>query len=58
MKTKTDARKLDQATQAHLRKMVVKAVRGGITRAEAARTYDVSLRAVGNWMKKWHEKAA
>ncbi|SAL07696.1 helix-turn-helix, type 11 domain-containing protein [Caballeronia calidae] len=51
MNTKTDARKLDQATQAHLRKMVVQAVRGGMTRAEAARTYGVSLRAVGNWMK-------
>ncbi|WP_307852699.1 IS630 family transposase [Paraburkholderia aspalathi] len=51
MKTKTDARQLDQATQAHLRKMVVQAVRGGMTRAEAARTYGVSLRAVGNWMK-------
>ncbi|MBK3823929.1 IS630 family transposase [Paraburkholderia aspalathi] len=31
--------------------MVVQAVRGGMTRAEAARTYGVSLRAVGNWMK-------
>lgn len=51
MKTKTDARKLDQATQAHLRKMVVQAVRDGMTRAEASRTYGVSLRAVGNWMK-------
>jgi transposase len=51
MKTKTDARKLDQATQAHLRKMVVQAVRDGMTRVEASRTYGVSLRAVGNWMK-------
>ncbi|MFL9907959.1 IS630 family transposase [Paraburkholderia sp. RL17-337-BIB-A] len=51
MKTKTDARKLDQATQAHLRKMVVQAVRDGMTRVEASRTYGVSLRAVGNWMR-------
>ncbi|SEF12773.1 Winged helix-turn helix [Burkholderia sp. WP9] len=55
MNTKTDARKLDQATQAHLRKMVVQAVRGGMTRVEAARTYGVSLRAVGNWMKSARE---
>ncbi|WP_157654150.1 hypothetical protein [Burkholderia ubonensis] len=46
MKLKTDARKLDQSTQAHLRKMVVQAVRGGMTQVDAARTYGVSLRAV------------
>ncbi|TCK33755.1 transposase [Paraburkholderia sp. BL8N3] len=55
MNTKTDARKLDQATQAHLRKMVVQAVRGGMTRVDAARTYGVSLRAVGNGMKSARE---
>lgn len=55
MKTKTDGRKLDQATQAHLRKMVVQAVRGGMTRVEAGRTFGVSLRAIGNWMKSARE---
>ena len=51
MSTKTDARKLDGATQAHLRKLVVKAVRGGMTQNEAATTYSVSLRAVSKWMR-------
>lgn len=51
MKTKTDARKLDGATQTHLRNMVVQAVRGGMTQTAAAKTYGVSLRAVSKWMK-------
>src|SRR5712692_4936679 len=51
MSTKTDARKLDGATQAHLRKLVVEAVRGAMTQTEAAATYGVSLRAVSKWMK-------
>jgi transposase len=51
MGTKTDAKKLDGATQAHLRKLVVKAVRGGMTQTEAARTFGVSLRAVSKWMR-------
>ncbi len=51
MKTKTDARKLDGATQAHLRKLVVEAVRGGMTQTGTASTYGVSLRAVSKWMK-------
>ena len=51
MNTKTDARKLDGATQAHLRKLVVKAVRGGMSQTAAAGTYAVSLRAVSKWMK-------
>ena len=42
MSTKTDARKLDGATQAHLRMLAVKAVRGGMTQTEAAATYGVS----------------
>lgn len=37
--------------QAHLRKLVVKAVHGGMTQTEAAATYGVSLRAVSKWMK-------
>lgn len=55
MKTKTDARKLDGATQAHLRKMVVQAVVGGMTQTAAAHTFGVSLRAVSNWMKRLRE---
>ena len=55
MKTKTDGRKLDQATQAHLRKMVVQAVRDGMTQVDAARTYRVSLRAISRWMKAARE---
>ncbi|MGF6483098.1 IS630 family transposase [Paraburkholderia sp. JPY419] len=52
MKTKNDARKLDGATQAHMRKMVVQAVRGGMTQTAAvANIYGVSLRAVSKWMK-------
>ncbi|QRR07633.1 hypothetical protein FPJ27_15310 [Burkholderia sp. MS455] len=50
MKAKTDVRKLDQSTQAHLRKMVVQAVRDGMTQVYAARTYRVSLRAISGWM--------
>jgi len=51
MSTKTDARKLDSATQTHLRKLVVGAVRSGMTQTTAATTYGVSLRAVSKWMK-------
>ncbi len=43
---KTDGRKLDRATQAHLRRQVVLAVRGGMTQAEASRVHGLSLRAV------------
>ncbi|MGF6292541.1 helix-turn-helix domain-containing protein [Paraburkholderia youngii] len=55
MNPKTDVRKLDQSTQAHLRKMVVQAVRDGMTQVEAARTYRVSLRAISRWMKTARE---
>jgi transposase len=51
MSTKTDARKLDGATQAHLRKLVVKAVRCAMTQTKAAARYGVSLRAVSKWMR-------
>jgi len=43
---KIDGRKLDRATQAHLRRQVVLAVRGGMTQGEAARVHGLSLRAV------------
>lgn len=50
MNAKTDARRLDAATQAHLRRLVVLAVRDGIKQTEAARQYQVSLRAVNKWV--------
>lgn len=43
---KIDGRKLDRATQAHLRRQVVLAVRGGMTQAEASRVHGLTLRAV------------
>lgn len=50
MTKKTDGRKLDSATQAHLRRSVVLAVRDGMTQVEAARTFGLSLRAVSKYM--------
>ena len=50
MGAKTDARKLDGATQGHLRRLVVKAVRGGMKQTEAAQQFAVSLRAVNKWV--------
>ncbi len=50
MNTKTDARRLDPATQAHLRRLVVLAVRDGMKQTEAADRYQVSLRAVNKWV--------
>lgn len=50
MRTKTDVRKLDIATQTHLRRSVVKAVRGGMSQTRAAEVFGASLRAVSKWM--------
>lgn len=50
MSKKIDGRKLDTATQAHLRRSVVLAVRAGMTQTEAARTFGLSLRAVSKYM--------
>ena len=50
MQRKPDARKLDIATQTHLRRSVVQAVRGGMSQTRAARVFGVSLRAVSKWM--------
>ena len=55
MSTRTDARKLDVATQAHLRQLAVKAVRGGMKQTEASAVYGVSLRAVSKWMGLWRD---
>jgi len=50
MTLSTDARRLDPATQAHVRRSVVKAVRAGMKQPVAAPTFGVSLRAVNKWM--------
>ena len=50
MQSKTDARKLDMATQTHLRRAAVQAVRGGMSQTRAAEVFGVSLRAVSKWM--------
>lgn len=50
MGRKTDVRKLDAGTQAHLRRLVVLAVRGRMKQTEAAEKYQVSLRAVNKWV--------
>ena len=41
-----DGRKLDRATQAHIRRQVVLAVRKGMTQVEAAKVFGMSLRFV------------
>ena len=50
MQSKTDARKLDIATQTHLRRSTVQAVRGGMSQTRAAEVFGPSLRAVSKWM--------
>ncbi len=50
MGMKIDARKLEPATQAHLRRLAVLAVRGGMKQTDAAQKYQVSLRAVNKWV--------
>lgn len=52
MGKKTDARKLDAATQAHLRRLVVLAVRDGMKQTTAAGKYGVSVRAVNQWVAR------
>jgi transposase len=50
MGSKADARKLDPATQAHLRRSVVQAVRGGMSQTHASQVFGVSLRAANKWV--------
>lgn len=50
MPNKSDARKLDAATQAHLRRSLVQAVRGGMSQTQASQVFGVSLRAANKWM--------
>ena len=60
MLRKDDARKLAPAAQAHLRRLVVKAVRAGSRQTAAAKIYGVSLRGltvslttVGRYLRAW-----
>ncbi len=50
MRIKIDARKLEPATQGHLRRLAVLAIRGGMKQTDAAQKYQVSLRAVNKWV--------
>ena len=50
MGIKIDARTLEPAPQAHLRRLAVLAVRGGMKQTDAAQKYQVSLRAVHKWV--------
>lgn len=50
MQNRVDARRLDIATQTHLRRSVVNAVRGGMSQTQAAKVFGASLRAVSKWM--------
>lgn len=50
MRKKADARKLDAATQTHLRRSLVQAVRGGMSQTQASQVFGVSLRAANKWM--------
>jgi transposase len=49
MQSRVDGRKLDIATQTHLRRSVVQAVRGGMSQTKAAEVFGASLRAVSKW---------
>jgi len=50
MAKKPDGRRVDAATQAHVRRAAVKAVRAGMTQTAAAVTFGVSVRAVNKWI--------
>jgi transposase len=50
MRKRPDARKLSSPALQLLRRQAVKAVRAGMSQSEAARTFEVSLRAIGKWM--------
>lgn len=50
MPTRIDGRRVDDATQAHVRRTAVKAVRAGMTQTAAAVAFGVSVRAVNKWM--------
>ena len=48
--TRTDGRRVAAATQAHVRRTAVKAVRARMTQTAAAATFGVSVRAVNTWL--------
>lgn len=52
---KQDARFLTQDAQEDLRRRVTAAVKGGMSQAEAARTFGVSRQSVNTWMKRVSE---
>jgi len=51
MLRRTDARTLEPSALHLLRRQVVRAVRGGMSQTEAARTFGASLRAVSKWRR-------
>jgi transposase len=50
MGNKIDARKMNGVTQAHLRRLVVLAVRGGMSQTQASQVFGVSVRAANKWV--------
>ncbi len=50
MLSRIEGRRLDAATQAHVRRTAVKAVRAGMTQTAAAVAFGVSGRAVNKWI--------
>jgi transposase len=55
--SKPDARKLPPSAQEDLRRRVVAAVRGGMSKAEAVRVFAVSRQSVRNWTNAAEEHA-
>lgn len=53
-----DARKLTPAAQENLRRRVVAAVRGGMSKSEAARVFGVTRQSIHNWMGAVRERGA
>ena len=51
MPKRTDARTLEPSALFLLRRQVVRAVRGGMSQTDAARTFGASLRAVSTWRR-------
>lgn len=50
-----DARSISTEAQEAIRMRAVEAVRGGMSKVEAARTFGVHRGTVQRWMKEWHE---
>lgn len=56
--SRPDARKLPPQAQEDLRRRVVAAVEGGMSKAEAARTFQVTRQSIHNWMNAVEEGGA